>query len=334
MASRSSATARSAKPAKITAKDIQALLRERFASDPRKYICASEVAITTGGGARRIDFCVMTCYASEDFAIEGIEIKVDPSDLRHEIQEHYKHETFFSCFDYYSIAVTEEALARCKDIVPSNWGIYIAKETKDSVQARSEAVESGVDLPEPEITLTCRRKPLPLETRGEMVPKGFIASFARKCVSDAIAPYIVKDRSEYDRGYAEGLAQAERNLTYQRDAELEKLQYCKELCAKLEDENGYFSKWPIEEAIELVVAMRVSRISSLYDSVARIHEESGAVIAALSKRFDLDDQDLGCYLSEGDAVDDEDIKKMIAYHDDMMDDIRGKVYGRRRRSEQ
>ena len=84
---------------KITAKDILGLLTERY-SDPQRYACAAEVSPMTGAWERRIDFLVMWCWASDQFKIEGFEIKISKSDLRRELQDPDKHAVFFNQIDF------------------------------------------------------------------------------------------------------------------------------------------------------------------------------------------------------------------------------------------
>lgn len=307
--------------AKITASDVLSLLRARFGADKRKYICASEVALTTGGGARRIDFCVMTCYASQDFAIEGIEIKVDPTDLRHEIQEHKKHEAFFSCFDYYSIAVTDQAYQSCKDLIPSQWGIYIVKETKESIKRRQEA-EAGLqdDIPTPHLMLNCKRKPLPLETRQELLPRGFVASFARKSISDALAPHLREEHDEYRRGYEDGRQRGFKEGERSASEELTELRGYRDLANRLQDDDGYFSFLTLEQSLDLIAAMQITRVQSLYDALVRIHEETAHSLAALSGRFELSEWARGT-ANEQD-VSDEELMDMIKERDRLIEDAR------------
>lgn len=306
---------------KITASDVLSLLRARFGADKRKYICASEVALTTGGGARRIDFCVMTCYASQDFAIEGIEIKVDPTDLRHEIQEHKKHEAFFSCFDYYSIAVTDQAYQSCKDLIPSQWGIYIVKETKESIKRRQET-EAGLqdDIPTPHLMLNCKRKPLPLETRQELLPRGFVASFARKSISDALAPHLREEHDEYWRGYEDGRQRGFREGERSASEELTELRGYRDLSNRLQDDDGYFSFLTLEQSLDLIAAMQITRVQSLYDALVRIHEETAHSLAALSGRFELSEWARGT-ANEQD-VSDEELMDMIKERDRLIEDAR------------
>ena len=94
---------------KITAQDILGLLAERY-SDSQKYACAAEVSPMTGAWERRLDFLVMWCWASDQFKIEGFEIKISKSDLRRELQDPDKHAVFFNQIDYYWIVAPDYVL--------------------------------------------------------------------------------------------------------------------------------------------------------------------------------------------------------------------------------
>lgn len=108
---------------KITAQDILGLLAERY-SDPQRYACAAEVSPMTGAWERRIDFLVMWCWASDQFKIEGFEIKISKSDLRRELQDPDKHAVFFNQIDYYWLVAPDYVLDyKTVDMLPKKWGI-------------------------------------------------------------------------------------------------------------------------------------------------------------------------------------------------------------------
>lgn len=108
---------------KITARDILALLAERY-SDSQKYACAAEVSPMTGAWERRIDFLVMWCWASDLFKLEGFEIKISKSDLRRELQDPDKHAVFFDQIDYYWLVAPDYVLDyKTMDMLPKKWGV-------------------------------------------------------------------------------------------------------------------------------------------------------------------------------------------------------------------
>lgn len=309
---------------KITAKVIQGLLHDRF-NDPRRYISAKEVALTTGGATRRIDFCVMTCYQSESFALEGIEIKVDPADLRHELQEHMKHEVFFNCFDYYSIAVSDAAYTPNKDDIPKGWGIYVVKETTASKKARKQAREAGEEEPDPVFSMQCRKKPMPIEGRSLDLPRGFVASFARKCVSDAVAPLMQENSTIYQRGYNNGVKAGKHQGNVDLEIEVERLRYVEGLRDRIANEKGFLHEVSIEKSLDMIKAMDISNLVMIYDTLARLHEVTKSAIAALSGKYDLDEWMNGT--ADGSDLTDEEVDSMIEEHDEMMHKAHRRAYG-------
>ncbi|MBQ9000520.1 MAG: hypothetical protein IJ087_01550 [Eggerthellaceae bacterium] len=113
-----------AKP-KITTADIRVLLHEKY-GDHRKFAYAEEVGNATGlEQKRRLDAVAVNVYKSNNYSIEGIEIKVSRADLRRELQDSSKHNIFFDWIDYYSLVTTEDVLAATRrEEIPPKWGIY------------------------------------------------------------------------------------------------------------------------------------------------------------------------------------------------------------------
>ena len=102
----------------ITAKDVLALLKERY-SNGGEWVCASEVQRTTGWSDRRYDFVAMNCWNSNFYKIEVVEIKVSKSDLRRELEEPEKHNVMFDDIDYYSLAAPDKVIDM--SIIPPKW---------------------------------------------------------------------------------------------------------------------------------------------------------------------------------------------------------------------
>ena len=152
------------KDGKFQAEDIYLLLAERF-SDRRQWLCAREVANTTGGGDRRLDFVACNCYFSEGFGIHAFEVKISKSDLRRELMDPDKHNTFFADVDYYSIVAPDYVLGKeyCA-LIPKQWGIYRATSGKGLAPN----------------SLKVLRKPLALhDERYRTIRRGFAFSLIR-----------------------------------------------------------------------------------------------------------------------------------------------------------
>lgn len=177
----------------ITAYDVRAALIKRF-SDDRRYAIAEEVGITTGGGCRRLDMIVMDCYWSNNFRIDGFEIKISTSDLRRELEDPNKHTTFFDVLDYYTLACPAAVVNPLIDIIPKKWGILIIN-------------EDG--------TTRYKRKPLALfdeRLPDRKISRGFVASITRAIQGRNPAEQELEAR--YKAGIEEGRKRAEERRSY------------------------------------------------------------------------------------------------------------------------
>ena len=177
----------------ITAVDVRNALMRRF-SDSRQYAIAEEVGITTGGGCRRLDMIVMDCYWSNNFRIDGFEIKVSTSDLRRELEDPNKHTTFFDVLDYYTLACPAAVVNPLIDIIPKKWGILIIN-------------EDG--------TTRYKRKPLALfdeRLPDRKISRGFVASITRAIQGRNPAERELEAR--YKAGIEEGRKRAEERRSY------------------------------------------------------------------------------------------------------------------------
>lgn len=209
-------------------KDIVSLLSKRF-SDSRQYTFATEVGDSTGTNqTRRIDFCVMNHYVSNDFAIEGIEIKISKNDLMSEIKQPEKHNIFFENLNYFSLACPHYILdKKTIEIIPYHWGIYIVKDN----------------------VLRVKRKPIPLHDKKiEKINKSFMASFLRRASNPVKTDITEKLSQEYFRGYEKGREQ-ERNLSnINKTREQKQIECLKELMQTLNTTDYH----DIEDAIPIL----------------------------------------------------------------------------------
>lgn len=169
----------------MTAEEVRKALRRKF-GDSRRYAVAEEVGLTTGFSHRRLDMMVLDCYHSNNFRIDGFEIKVTTADLRRELQDPEKHHAFFEVIDYYTLAVPKGVVEPLEDIIPKQWGILIVN-------------EDG--------TTRYKRKPLALQDEvKKTVPRGFFASVTRAIQQRQPAEQEL--REAFDQGVE---AQKERN---------------------------------------------------------------------------------------------------------------------------
>lgn len=169
----------------IKTAEMRELLRKRFGNHAR-YAVAEEVGDSTGFARRRLDMVVCSCWESDGFTIEGIEIKVSRSDLKHELENPQKHDLFFGDLDFYSLAAPREVINGMAEVIPKPWGLYEAYRQKDG-----------------ELKLRCRRKPVSVDGRRGGVSRGFFAALVRNLYACSPSNRLVKEAER--RGYEKGL---------------------------------------------------------------------------------------------------------------------------------
>lgn len=243
---------------KITANDIIQLLRARY-EDSRQFATATEVADSTGGGTRRLDFVAVNCYASKCFAIEGIEVKVSKADLRRELQDASKHNIFFEHLDYYSLACPADILDI--SLIPPKWGVYVVKEDGK---------------------LYTKRLPLSLhdEFKGE-IDKAFAACLMRRIAYGS--PAAKETRRIQSESYARGKREAEESMGH-RFNHLEKTE--KELLAykDLFKELMLFGADDIERGIKGFKEFQYLDRANLRYSLEKLAKNIDSVISSLPER--------------------------------------------------
>lgn len=198
---------------KITASDVRELLRARF-GNPSRYAVAEEVGNSTGmGQSRRLDMVVVSCWESDGFSIEGIEVKVSKSDLKHELENPQKHNLFFADLDFYSLAAPRDVIDM--DVIPKHWGVYEVYRQKDG-----------------ELKLRCKRRPIALDDHGHgTVSRGFMASLCRHLY--ALSPSHSLIREAERRGY-------ERAVREEPGTEAYRIRYLEDLLSKANEELSEF----------------------------------------------------------------------------------------------
>ncbi|WP_305296569.1 hypothetical protein [Parvibacter caecicola] len=169
----------------VKTSEMRELLRKRF-GDTARYALAEEVADTTGWASRRLDMVVCSCWESDGFLIEGIEIKVSKSDLKHELENPHKHDVFFGDLDFYSLAAPREVINGMDGMIPKTWGLYEAYRRKDG-----------------ELALKCRRRPVSIEGGRGKVSRRFFASLVRNLYACSPSHRLVLEAER--RGYGKGL---------------------------------------------------------------------------------------------------------------------------------
>lgn len=174
---------------KITARDVRGLLRKRF--DSSRYSVMEEVGNATGSmQTRRLDMVVVSVWPSDGYTIEGIEVKVSKSDLKHELENPQKHNVFFGDIDFFSLAAPREVITM--SLIPEKWGVY-------------EVYEDGKG----ELKLKCKRRPIALSDepkKGVSLP--FFGSIVRNLHAESPSNELIRDAER--RGYEKGRGEAAR----------------------------------------------------------------------------------------------------------------------------
>ena len=176
----------------MNAQEVCNAICQKF-SDSRQYAIATEVGLTTGGSRRRIDMVIVNCYASNNFRIDGIEIKVSKADLRRELEDPDKHVAFFDLLDYYTLACPE-GIADLS-LLPPKWGLLVVSDDGRAYY---------------------RRKPLALhDSVDRTVPRGFFAGYVRAI--QQYSPSAKTLAAEYRRGVKDGKDEEKRHMRYQQE---------------------------------------------------------------------------------------------------------------------
>lgn len=206
---------------KVSSQDIVGLLAELY-GDPQQYAIAAEVSASTGPCHRRIDFMVMHCWRSENFKIEGFEIKVSKSDLKRELVDPSKHNVFFDEIDTYTLVAPDYILDKEQcDLLPPKWGILKVVFTDGKPE------------------LKWARKPIALhdeQLSERKLGRNFIASFARAINNQGAAKQRMVKSFEEEREKMR--ARITEELTGKAchivpDFEYENLVACSKTCNKL-----------------------------------------------------------------------------------------------------
>ena len=249
----------------VKAGDIYKLLMAKYA-DERQWLCAGEVADTTGFGNRRLDFVAVNCYESQGYGIHAFEIKISKSDLRRELEDPSKHNIFFDWVDTYSICAPDYVLdAEYKAMIPPKWGIY-------TLSTRSVKDNNSGETKEERYIKTVR-KPLNLHDDQDLVIKRSFAMALLRSIRQQNAQRFYLDdllRREYERGKEDAVCDNKRELDRYRSMYSQdewKLRYF--------DKLHIYSKESAEESIPKIQAM-----TALYDQMEWLRHSIGSLVTA------------------------------------------------------
>lgn len=156
---------------KVTAKDIRALLRRRYAAP--EWAMLFEVANTTGAGASRYaDAVAMNLYPSRGLTVFGFEIKVSKSDFINEVRNPDKSVSVQKYCDRWYIVAPAEAVD--ESLLPENWGWL--QVTGEQIRLRKEGPKLKAEPLSREFVAAMVR-------RGHETEQGEIASLVNLQVS-------------------------------------------------------------------------------------------------------------------------------------------------------
>ena len=258
----------------VKAKDIYRLLMAKYA-DERQWLCAGEVADTTGFGNRRLDFVAVNCYESQGYGIHAFEIKISKSDLRRELEDPSKHNIFFDWVDTYSICAPDYVLdAEYKAMIPPKWGIY-------TLSTRSVKDNNSGGTKEERYIKTVR-KPLNFHDDQDLVIKRSFAMALLRSIRQQNAQRFYLDdllRREYERGKVDAVCDNKRELDRYRSMYSQdewKLRYF--------DKLHIYSKESAEESIPKIQAM-----TTLYGQMEWLRRSIGSLVTTTEMLKKLSD---------------------------------------------
>ena len=164
---------------------LTGLLEQKFRND-QGVMFLTEVANTTGGGARRFaDAITFDLWPSRGYSIQGYEIKISKSDLEHELQDITKWEAVGQFCDKWWLVVGDKAIVDLQRL-PATWGVMYPTKT------------GKLRILKP----ASKMKPKPFT-------KGFLASLMRKAGDHN--GMITKLQNEYFRGREKGIELGKQN---------------------------------------------------------------------------------------------------------------------------
>lgn len=250
----------------MTADDVRKAIKKKY-SDNRRYAVCEEVGLTTGGGCRRLDMIIVDCYQSNEFRIDGIEIKVSTQDLRHELESPDKHNVFYNNLDYFTLACPAEVVNPLIDVIPKKWGVLIVN-------------EDG--------TTRYKKKPLALHDEAQKVPisRGFLASLVRSIQYHR--PYDKELKEKYDEGFEKGKEIGNQQFSHMRETVRRNAQ-------KIEDYDNIIYELrlyntDIKTAIEELKAFRRLRLSEVNELVDALKNKLDGITSMLSSVNDENKQ--------------------------------------------
>ncbi len=246
--------------AKVTAADVRALLRVRYAAP--EWALLFEVSDTTGAAkSRSADAVAMSLWPSRGLELHGFEIKVTRGDWLREKKAPEKAEAIARFCDRWWVVAPAEVVLDGE--LPVGWGLLVAQGSK-----------------------LVRRHEAPLLDEVQPVSRAFLAALMRRAHETTSAPEDVK--AEILR-QVEATRVREKSAARQAYAAMEQRVAAQEKAiAEFEAASGVFvSQWnagQVGEAVRLVLSGGLTNVAQQAEQMrARLQEAANSLGAAIAQ---------------------------------------------------
>jgi hypothetical protein len=105
----------------VRADDVKACLRLRWPDE--EYLHIEEAPTDSSRQGRKLDVLVVAFWQSRGLAVDGVEIKVSPSDWKRELTNPAKADFWWKHVNRFWVAVPAKIAERVKVDIPPTWGL-------------------------------------------------------------------------------------------------------------------------------------------------------------------------------------------------------------------
>lgn len=115
-----------------TAAEVISALRLRWPDG--EYVTLTEAPEDSMRAGRKIDMLAVACWASRNFAVDAVEVKVSMSDWTRELQNSGKADFWWRHSNRFWVAVPTAIAGKVRETLPAGWGLLAcAPDTKPHV---------------------------------------------------------------------------------------------------------------------------------------------------------------------------------------------------------
>jgi len=252
-------------PKKITAWDVQALLRKRYAAPAWAYL--EELRNSTGyiGTPRTADGLAMSLWPSRGLSVHGFEVKVSRSDVVKELKTPAKAEAIMKYCDHWWLVLGDAKLIEPGELPPT-WGLMVVR-GKSQLRAVTEAPK-------------LEAKPL---------DRGFIASVLRNFEQSYVPARVhreLKDdidgtiRAEVRENAAADFKRENDRLARLLDGANRRAEKSDALIREFTEKSGvHLSEWDLGNIADAVSLVRTCNTNHLRNRLVSIAKDGKAVQA-------------------------------------------------------